>query len=283
MTSLLSVDVDDAWYALRDSFGVAVPPNYESSILRALELTLDHIESSGSRATFFVQGWVARRWPEKVRLIHQRGHRVASHGMTHKLAFDMSLDEFRRSLIDSRSLLEDVVGQRILGYRSPSFSIVPIFKRAIDAIREAGYVYDASAHFRRSQLDHRSVAPLRFELENGLLEFPLSSRFVGGRGLSIGSSIYCRRIPAKLHDRLLRGVERESGGVHVYFHPWELAGEEMPINHRLRHPKMLLYRGGAARGARRIAALLNERRYQPIESIVERHQGETQSVIEGNQ
>jgi peptidoglycan/xylan/chitin deacetylase (PgdA/CDA1 family) len=46
-------------------------------------LLLDLLEAAGARATFFVIGDKARRYPEQVREILRRGHQVGNHTMTH--------------------------------------------------------------------------------------------------------------------------------------------------------------------------------------------------------
>ena len=75
------------------------------------------------KGTFFILGWVAKRLPSLVRDIQARGHEVASHGFYHQLCYRSSREELKRDLEDSKSLLEDILGQQVHGYRAPSFSV----------------------------------------------------------------------------------------------------------------------------------------------------------------
>jgi peptidoglycan-N-acetylglucosamine deacetylase len=79
--------------------------------------------SNNLRATFFVLGWLAERLPNLVREIGDRGHEVASHGYNHNLCTGESHEELKSDLLKSKSLLEDITGTKIHGYRAPSFSV----------------------------------------------------------------------------------------------------------------------------------------------------------------
>ena len=53
-------------------------------------------------------------------------------------------DGFRESVRRSRQVLREISGADVLGYRAPSFSIVPGLEWAFDILLEEGYRYDAS-------------------------------------------------------------------------------------------------------------------------------------------
>jgi len=110
--------------------------NYELSA-NSYELGCD----SKPKVTFFLLGWLAERIPNLVREIHSRGHEVASHGYYHNLGNESSSDDLGKDLTDSKKLLEDIIGDRVYGYRAPSFSInVDMLK----IIEDCGYLYDSS-------------------------------------------------------------------------------------------------------------------------------------------
>jgi hypothetical protein len=107
------------------------------------------------RGTFFVLGWLAERLPHLVREIHSRGHEVASHGYYHNLCNDQSHEDLKADLCDSKSLLEDIIGNQVYGYRAPSFAIN---NDILKIIEDCGYLYDSSynsfaMHGRYGHLD----------------------------------------------------------------------------------------------------------------------------------
>jgi alpha-amylase/alpha-mannosidase (GH57 family) len=93
------------------------------------------------RSTFFVLGWIAERLPHLVREIHKRGHEVASHGYGHEMCNQQSSQALKADLIKSKTLLEDIIGEGVHGYRAPSFSVD---NDILQIIQEAGYRYDSS-------------------------------------------------------------------------------------------------------------------------------------------
>ncbi len=107
----------------------------ERNIARILELFAQH----NAKATFFTLGWMAERYPELVREIVQHGHELASHGFAHQRASSLSEDQFLADITRAKSLLEDVAGVAVKGYRAPSFSIGEGNLWAFDALSRAGY------------------------------------------------------------------------------------------------------------------------------------------------
>ena len=98
--------------------------NYPSRVEKSIDLVLEILADAGVSATFFVLGSVARDHGPMVARIAGAGHEIASHGMSHRMLTRMSPEEFSAELSESRKLLEDLAGQRILGFRAPTFSIV---------------------------------------------------------------------------------------------------------------------------------------------------------------
>jgi len=96
------------------------------------------------RATFFILGWIAERYPHLVKEIHSRGHEIASHGYGHKVIYQQSREEFREDVRRSKKILEDLTGQEVIGYRAPTYSITNKTLWALQILWEEGYRYDSS-------------------------------------------------------------------------------------------------------------------------------------------
>ncbi len=108
------------------------------------ERLLALFEESGVRATFFVLGWVAARFPALVRRIAAGHHEIASHGYGHRLVYDLTPEEFREDVRRAKGLLEDIGGMAVHGYRAPSYSITERSLWALDVLIDEGYRYDTS-------------------------------------------------------------------------------------------------------------------------------------------
>jgi polysaccharide deacetylase family protein (PEP-CTERM system associated) len=113
-----------------DSYPSRVVPN----TMRLLEILAAH----QVKATFYVLGWVADRFPQLVREIHAAGHEVGSHSYWHRLIYRISPAEFRRDLRDSQRILADQTGEMVTTFRAPSFSITRDSTWALEILAEEG-------------------------------------------------------------------------------------------------------------------------------------------------
>jgi peptidoglycan/xylan/chitin deacetylase (PgdA/CDA1 family) len=82
------------------------------------------LDAAGVRATFFVPGYTAERWPDAVRSIRDAGHEIAHHGYLHEGAHsapDLATEE--RRLLRGLEALDAVAGVRPIGYRGPNWEL----------------------------------------------------------------------------------------------------------------------------------------------------------------
>lgn len=231
-----------------------------------LRLLLDLLSEYDARATFFVLGWVAERAPALVREIAERGHEVASHGSDHRRITTITRDQFRESVRSSKLLLEEVTGQKVFGYRAPSFSIVRGGEWALDVLVQEKYRYDSSL-FPVRRKGYGFVGgkrdPYRMQLPSGTLEeIPPATVNVGRAIFPAAGGAYFRHLPYGLvHSGLLSAERRGVPGT-FYIHPWELdPGQpriDAPFLTRLRHY------GGLSRTVPRLRRLLSSFLFQPI-------------------
>jgi polysaccharide deacetylase family protein (PEP-CTERM system associated) len=99
---------------------------------------------SSPKATFFCLGWIAERYPNLIRTIKKEGHEIASHGYNHRLIYNMTPEKFREDVRKSKEILEDIVGDEVIGYRAPSYSITNKSQWAFEVLMEEGFKYDSS-------------------------------------------------------------------------------------------------------------------------------------------
>jgi peptidoglycan/xylan/chitin deacetylase (PgdA/CDA1 family) len=99
----------------------------ETRLYASIDRLLDICDRYSIRATWFVLGTVAERKPAILRKIHAAGHEIASHGYGHRLVSSMSSDEFREDLRLSCMILENITGEKVLGFRAPSWSVNKAF------------------------------------------------------------------------------------------------------------------------------------------------------------
>jgi polysaccharide deacetylase family protein (PEP-CTERM system associated) len=240
---------------------------HESRVERNLDLLLELMAGNDARGTFFVLGWLAERKPELVRQIAAAGHEVASHGHDHRRVTHQMPAEFRESVRRSKAVLEAAAGAAVVGFRAPSFSIVPGTEWAFDVLLEEGYTYDSSLFpIRRSAHYGYPSAPCEphwIERPSGrLYEMPLTTLRVGGLNVPASGGAYFRLLPYRVTQAAF--AEHDARGVPAvfYIHPWELDPEQpriaAPLGARVRHYS------GLGRTVARLERLLAEFRFGAI-------------------
>ncbi len=228
----MTIDVED--YFQVSAFAAHIPRESWESIPCRVEKNIDRIlallDEEQTKATFFTLGWVAERYPAMVRRIVSNGHELASHGWAHQRVSDQEPQEFLDDIVRSKALLEDISGQKVIGYRAPSFSIGSNTLWALDLLEEAGYRYSSSIY--PIQHDHYGMpdAP-RFAFypknNNGLLELPITTARLFKRNIPAGGGGYFRLWPYAFSHWLLQRINHlEKHSAIFYFHPWEIDYEQ---------------------------------------------------------
>jgi polysaccharide deacetylase family protein (PEP-CTERM system associated) len=226
ITNALTIDVEDyfqvsafAPYIRRDEWEAR-----ECRIERNVERILALLASRDVKATFFTLGWIAERYPQLVRRIVEGGHELASHGYGHERASDLSPEAFSQDIVRAKSLLEDLSGQPVLGYRAPSFSIGVANLWAFDKLARAGYRYSSSIYpIKHDHYGMPDSPRFAYRVGAGLLEIPVTTLRMRSRNLPSSGGGYFRLLPYALSRWMLRRVNQQDREPAIfYFHPWEL-------------------------------------------------------------
>ena len=241
----LTVDVEEHFQVAafegqiaRDSWD-----GHASRVVRNTCRVLDIFAERGVHGTFFVLGWVARRFPDLVRRIVADGHELASHGYDHTRVIYMDATKFRADVTRTKAILEDTGGVRVRGYRAPSYSIDARNLWALDILQETHHAYSSSIYPIRHDLYGMPEAPrFAFRVRPGaILEIPVTTVQACGRNLPAGGGGYFRLMPYGLYRWGLRRVNVRDGQPGLfYFHPWEVDPDQprvagAPLRSRLRH------------------------------------------------
>jgi len=91
--------------------------HYESRVESNTRKLAEMLAQHGTKATFFVLGWVAERYPSMVKALASQGHEIASHGYGHELVTTQSPESFRHDVRLAKRILEDLTGTSVNGYR----------------------------------------------------------------------------------------------------------------------------------------------------------------------
>lgn len=263
-----TIDVEE--YFQVSAFEAHVPrerwDRLESRVARNVQDLLELLADHGARATFFVLGWVAERHPGMIRDVVSGGHEIASHGWDHARITQLRPEQFRQEARKTKRVLEDVAGHPVVGFRAPSFSLVPGCEWALEILVEEGYRYDSSLFpVRRPGYGYPNGKrdPHWVELRSGrLAEVPPATLRRWGLNMPAAGGAYFRLLPYQLVRAAFLDCERRGVPGTFYIHPWELDPEqprlEAPPLTRLRHY------GGLRLTRPRLVRLLREFRFGRI-------------------
>lgn len=110
---------------------------------------LDLYAKYGIKATFFYTGYIAKLYPEVVKMAANLGHEIGSHGKSHlkENGFDiMPYEKQVKHLEYSKKLLEDISGKLVISFRSPALRVSP---NTATALLETGFRIDSSIASQR--------------------------------------------------------------------------------------------------------------------------------------
>ena len=166
--AMLSFDVDGVSSWIRRDPGFAKLPSlmsmaeYGPSV--ATPRILDLLDDHDIKASFYIPGYVAETHPDLVREIARRGHEIGHHGYMHEPPATMDAKEEEDVLVRGIGILEDLVGERPTGYRSPSWELSEV---SLELLSTYGFTYDTSLM--------GDDAPYTVETSKGMLvELPTS-------------------------------------------------------------------------------------------------------------
>jgi peptidoglycan-N-acetylglucosamine deacetylase len=245
MKHALSFDIED-WFHIVD-----IPEledrsswkNFDSIVEDKTSLILDILDEYDTKATFFILGWIAHRYPHLSSKIADAGHEIGSHSFWHHRVYKMNPEDFKHDLSISKDLLEQQTGQKGIGYRAPSFSIIPGTEWAFDIIKELGFIYDASLFpaerghggYPCSQEVHLISLT---EAKQYLIELPMSIQEYGLVKIPFSGGGYMRFLPSGMIHRYFNSFEESEVPVVVYLHPRDFAPEQprvkMPMDRKFK-------------------------------------------------
>ncbi|MFD2256191.1 polysaccharide deacetylase family protein [Luteolibacter algae] len=98
-------------------------------------MVLDLLDRYGAKATFFVIGQKAEKYPDLIREIHRRGHQLGNHSWSHPRAFFWCLGPIRtyREIVKCQRTIERITGAAPTVFRAPvghyNVFVHPVLKR----------------------------------------------------------------------------------------------------------------------------------------------------------
>lgn len=214
--NILTFDIEE-WFLEKAYFGGKQSKYAEYD--RLLEEILQKLSEKSLKGTFFCVGKMATDFPSVVRKIFEAGHEIGCHSNTHQWLNKMTYDEAMEDTHAAVDALEQCIGQKVLSYRAPAFSIGSNNKWAFDILAECGIERDASVF--PAVRDFGGFANFGAEepcviSHNGhtMKEFPICMASLFGKEVAYSGGGYFRFFPLGF----IKSQMKKSDYAMCYFH-----------------------------------------------------------------
>jgi polysaccharide deacetylase family protein (PEP-CTERM system associated) len=245
ITNALSFDIED-WFHMVEIEAVADPNTWDSLptlVERETDWILAALSRHGVRATFFMLGWIAAKYPALVARISAAGHELGTHSFWHRKVYDLTRAAFFDDMKQSIDAIESAGGKKVLGFRAPSFSITPGTEWAFDVLHDLGLRYDASL-FPAPRGHGGYPCPMEAHQFNAapsgtpMPELPMSIMQLGPMRIPFSGGGYMRLLPLAVIRRGFRQLNSRGIPAVVYLHPRDFAPDcprvAMPLKRKFK-------------------------------------------------
>lgn len=222
----LTVDVEE-WFHICGVGGPLAAEHWHtlpSRVVATTRMLLDDFDAAGARATFFVLGWVADRYPQLIADIRAAGHDIGSHGYGHARAYDLGADGFVDDLTRSLASLRDAGAGRVAAFRAPEWSINDRSLWALEILAREGVKLDASMAPLKmvGRVDYPRWPHVRQTASGPILEVPplVTDRF--GQVMPMGWGWGLRMSSPRQVLRAIARANRAGRPAVLMVHPWEI-------------------------------------------------------------
>lgn len=227
--NFLTFDIEEWFHANYEGVDLSVynsdSTNLESNVDRLIDICAEH----NVKSTCFILGDVAKHKPHVVKKLFAAGHEIASHGSSHRLIYSMTPDAFRADIKVASDILEQITGEKVVGFRAPSWSVkhdtLPWF---YDILEQEKFLYSSSVYpakntlFGISGFSDTPHYPITNGREAHILEIPQAVMNLFGNSVGFAGGGYLRFFPAWLIKREIKRKNSEAKPVFIYLHPREI-------------------------------------------------------------
>ncbi|MEK7578822.1 MAG: polysaccharide deacetylase family protein [Patescibacteria group bacterium] len=227
--NILTFDIEEWYHANYERIDFRIYETMPSRLGINVDKIIEICDRHQIKATCFIVGTVAENNPQLVKKLHNAGHEIASHGYQHKLIYEMTPDEFYNDAKKSVDILEDLIGEKVLGFRAPSWSVkkdtLLWFYQTLEnlGLRYSSSVYpgqtflygipDFPAYIHHPRLENKLSA---------ILEVPVPVTKIMGKKIGFSGGFYLRFFPSYAVIRWTRQENKNRKSIFFYLHPREI-------------------------------------------------------------
>ncbi len=220
--NLLTFDVEEWYQANYPGIDLPFEELEDKRLVGNIEQLLRLCRKYQAKATFFLLGSTAERQPHIVEAIRKEGHEIASHGLRHCLIYRLSPFVFEAELKKSLEIIEGLTGEKVIGFRAPSWSVRRNMPWFFCLLEKYGLVYDSSLFPAKTFLyGEEGIEAVPHKIGQ-LHEFPPAVMSLAGFKVPFSGGFYFRLWPYFLIKKGIETFNKKGLPVVVYLHPREI-------------------------------------------------------------
>jgi len=274
MTKIINaftIDFED-WYQGLEIHKVESWHKFESRIERNCVKLLEILKAHDVKATFFVLGFLAEKYPNLIQMIHELGHEIGSHGYSHTQIFRLSKEQFGEEISRTNEAVFKVTRKHPIGFRAPIFSIIKESYWALDILARNGYKYDSSIYptlkYRYGKIKaDRFRHEITTESNLKIVEIPVATAKFLRVNLPVGGGAYFRVWPYAVTKWAFSGLNKQGRPGVFYMHPWEIDPDQPKIELPARLSLTHYHRLGSTE--KKLHKLLDDFRFSTMADVFE--------------
>ena len=222
--NILTFDIEE--WALAKVRGIGTADKY-AEYDDLLSRILDLLDDRNFKATFFCTGLMAKDFPQVVQLIHNRGHEIGCHSNCHKWMNKMTESEAREDTHAAVDSIEQCIGEKVLSYRAPAFSIGPNNQWMFEILANEGITNDSSIYPAARDFggfpSFNLKEPCNIKYEGvAMKEYPINLTVFLGKQMAYSGGGYFRFFPF----RVIKEYMAKNDYNMCYFHINDLLPEK---------------------------------------------------------
>lgn len=230
--NIITFDTEE-WYT--EFKGLQRPEEY-ALFDEKLDIILESLDWKGTKGTFFCVGQLAVHFPEVLKKIQKHGHEIGCHSNVHNWLNKMTYEECLADTKTAVDAIEQCVGEKVLSYRAPAFTIGKKNLWAFDILAECGIERDSSVFPAARDFggfpDFGQQKPC-IVCHNGISikEYPIPMTTLLGKKVAYSGGGYFRFFPL----RFVRNTMNRSDYSMAYFHIRDLLAESKHVMSKERY------------------------------------------------
>ena len=227
--NFLTFDIEEWYNANFSSLKLGNVNTQLSNLESNVDRLIDICAKKDVKSTCFILGKLAETKPHIVKKLYNAGHEIACHSYNHKLIYEMTSDEFYKDTKKACELLEGLIGEKVKGFRAPSWSVnEKILDWYYDVLSANGIAYSSSVYPASTYLYGLPNFPthIHYPVVNGItkevVEIPQTLINVLGKPVGFSGGFFLRVFPAWFINKNIFRLNKKGKNVFVYLHPHEI-------------------------------------------------------------